>query len=77
MSEHAYDITYLLDIEPVKLDVPERGTVRKPLAAVPASVSALQEAMARELLQADEAHEALIQQFLRMAGQSFSGAGGQ
>lgn len=74
MNDHAYDISHLLDSEPFKIDVPDLPVTRMPIArAVPAappkpSVVDAQEAMARELMQAAEAHEELIRQYLRFSG---------
>ena len=74
MSEHAYDITYLLDIEPPRPELREvRVAAAAPVWPGPSGVAAAQEALARELLQADDLHEAFIQQYLRMAGQATSG----
>jgi hypothetical protein len=77
MNDHAYDITYLLDSEPAKVEVPELRIVRTPPPSSTAanvatvqSIAAAQDAMARELMLVDAAHEALIQQYLRMSGYS-------
>ncbi|WP_449429252.1 hypothetical protein [Rhodanobacter umsongensis] len=69
MNDHAYDISYLLESESVIADAPVPRMVKTPAAAPrkPSVVDA-QEAMARELLQAADAHEELIQQYLRMGG---------
>lgn len=70
MSDLAYDISYLLECEPVRTEPREvRVAAAPPVAPGPSSLAATQEALARELLQADAAHEAMIQQYLRMAGQ--------
>ena len=67
MSDLAYDISYLLECEPVRPELREvRVTAAPPLASGPTSVAAAQEALARELLQAADAHEAWIQRYLRM-----------
>lgn len=66
MSEHAYDITHLLDLEAV---VPARPAPAAPvIRAVPAAkppVDTLENALARELQQAAAAHEALVAEYLR------------
>jgi hypothetical protein len=72
MNDEAYDISHLLESEPVKVDVPELRIVRTPppppaLPARPVVVSA-QDAMAQELLKAAEAHEEMIRQYLRISG---------
>ena len=67
MSEQAYDISHLLESEPVRVAAPDLQIAKAPPAVPPRlSVAAAQEALARELLQAADAHEALIQQYLRM-----------
>jgi hypothetical protein len=70
MNDEAYDISHLLESEPVKADVPELRIVRAP-AAAPARtvVVTAQEAMAQELLKAAEAHEEMIRQYLRISGE--------
>jgi hypothetical protein len=74
MSDLAYDISYLLECEPVRPELREVRVVKAaPVAPGPSSLVVAQEALARELLQADGPHEALIQQYLRMAGQTTSG----
>ena len=71
MNDHAYDISYLLESEPARVEVPDLRMVRAALAPPPKppepSVADAQEAMARELLQAAEAHEELIRQYLRFS----------
>ncbi|HZX69639.1 MAG TPA: hypothetical protein VFE77_02375 [Rhodanobacter sp.] len=71
----AYDITHLLDVELPQADRPAPRVVRAvPTAAVmpaPSSVPAAQAALARELMQAAPIHDALVQQFLRMRGETF------
>ncbi|MDE2307743.1 MAG: hypothetical protein KGJ97_05560 [Xanthomonadaceae bacterium] len=74
MSDHAYDISYLLDSEMTTLEVPiAREQKAPPARPLPSPVAAAQEAMARELMQAAAAHEALIEQYLRTAPVSPSG----
>lgn len=67
MIDSAYDISYLLDAEPARVAAPVSRVVAPPAPRKP-SQAELQEAMARELLQADQIHEAMVQQFLRMYG---------
>jgi hypothetical protein len=72
MNDEAYDISHLLESEPVKAEVPELRIVRTPPGsptppARPMVVSP-QEAMAQELLKAAEAHEEMIRQYLRISG---------
>lgn len=72
MSDHAYDISYLLDPEAATVEAPQLRVVKAPPPApTTASLAAVQDAMACELMLADAAHEALIQQYLRMNGQAF------
>jgi hypothetical protein len=69
MNDEAYDISHLLESEPVKADVPELRIVRAlPAAAARTVVITAQEAMAQELLKAAEAHEEMIRQYLRISG---------
>ena len=70
MSDLAYDITYLIEAESAEPAAPPRVATRTPPAASPSPANALsaQEALARELLQVADAHEALIQQYLRFSG---------
>ncbi|MFC5437249.1 hypothetical protein ACFPME_11820 [Rhodanobacter umsongensis] len=68
MSEQAYDISYLLESEPARAAAPDLRIAKAPPARpAPSTVAAAQEALARELLQAAAAHEAMIEQYLRMA----------
>ncbi|GAB2534269.1 hypothetical protein [Rhodanobacter koreensis] len=69
MNDHAYDISYLLESESVVAEAPVPRIVKTPpVASRKPSVADAQEAMARELLLAADAHEELIQQYLRMGG---------
>lgn len=78
MSDHAYDISYLLDSETATVEAPQLRVVKTPPPApTAASLTAVQDAMACELMLADAAHEALIQQYLRMSGQTFRGVTSQ
>ncbi len=69
MSEHAYDITYLLESEPAAVRAPDLRAVQA-RSAVPSqpSLAEVQEAIARDLMQAAEAHEEMIRQYLRIRG---------
>lgn len=74
MSEQAYDISHLLESEPVRFAAPDLRIARAPPATTPTpplNVAAAQEALARELLQAAAAHEALIQQYLSMTDEGY------
>ncbi|TPG11342.1 hypothetical protein EAH88_02035 [Rhodanobacter glycinis] len=78
MNDLAYDISHLLESEPFKTSVPEFRTARVAYVAPPVqSVAAAQEALAKELLQAAAAHEALIQQYLRMTDVAYQDSYGQ
>jgi hypothetical protein len=79
MSDHAYDISYLLDSKTATVEVPQLQIVKTtpPPAPTAASLAAVQDAMACELMLADAAHEALIQQYLRMSGQAFRSVTGK
>src|SRR5487761_1374733 len=60
MSDHAYDISYLLDPEAATVEAPQLRVVKAPPPApTTASLAAVQDAMACELMLADAAHEAL------------------
>lgn len=73
MNDLAYDISHLAESEIFELDGNHFRTARTsapapaPVESTGPSLQALQEAMARELLQAAPVHEALIQQYLGMA----------
>jgi len=74
MSDHAYDISYLLESEMTTVDMPVvREQKTPPARPLPSPVAAAQEALARELMQAATVHEALIEQYLRTAVVSSSG----
>ncbi|MFC5581879.1 hypothetical protein [Rhodanobacter terrae] len=78
MSDHAYDISYLLDSETTTVEAPQLRVVKTPPPApTAASLAEVQEAMARELMLADAMHEAMIQQYLRMNGQAFRDVAGR
>ncbi|MEP6896941.1 MAG: hypothetical protein ABI870_00290 [Rhodanobacter sp.] len=83
MTDHAYDITHLLESELAKIDAPELRIVRTPpprpaapVASAIAGVAAAQEALARELMLASDVHEALIQQYLRISSNGIGDAFG-
>lgn len=64
MNDLAYDISYLLECEAPQAKAPVRPAVKAaPLPAVP-TLAGIQAALARELLQAGEAHEEWIRQYL-------------
>lgn len=78
MSEHAYDITYLLESEPSAVKAPElRAVQARPVPPPRPSLAEVQEAIARDLLQAAEAHEELIRQYLCVMGDTTRAATGQ
>ncbi|OOG63950.1 hypothetical protein B0E46_08430 [Rhodanobacter sp. B04] len=78
MSDHAYDISYLLESEPAKVETRDlRITKTAPVAPPRPSLAQVQEAMARELMQAAEFHEALIQQYLQISGKAYLEASAQ
>lgn len=80
MNDHAYDISYLLESELVKADVPELRVAKAPPPAAvsrQSAVVAAQEALARELLEIGGAHEELIQQYLRFSSGSVQDPFGQ
>ena len=75
MSDLAYDISHLLECEPARPELREvRVAEIVTVVPEPSSLAATQEALARDLLRADDRHEALIQQYLQMAGQTTFGA---
>lgn len=78
MSELAYDISHLPESEPFKTAAPDLRIAKvPPVALPPLSVAAAQEALARELLQAADMHEAMIQQYLRMTDAGYQDSYGQ
>ncbi len=68
MNDIAYDIGDLLDSEPATAEAPVLRVARTPPPAAPPDMVAAQAILARELLQAAEAHEKWIRQYLRMQG---------
>ena len=76
MNDIAYDISHLFDVELQQTAAPGLRAVRADCIAAattpPAlSITTAQEALARELLQSAPIHEEMIQQYLRMRGESF------
>lgn len=67
MTDNAYDISYLIDAEPARVEMPTSRVVAVPAPKKP-SQAEVQEAIARELMQACVIHEAMVQQFLRTFG---------
>ncbi|MEO7051984.1 MAG: hypothetical protein ABI128_10000 [Rhodanobacter sp.] len=78
MNDIAYDISHLFDVEPWQAAAPEARAVRTVPTVLaklpPPSVAVAQDALARELMQSAPIHEALIQQYLRMRGDTFGEA---
>jgi hypothetical protein len=78
MNDFVYDISHLLESEPVTAVAPDSRIAKTPPPAPAApSVADVQDSMARELLQAAEAHDALIQQYLRMTDDNYRDTYGQ
>ena len=77
----AYDISHLFDAEPQQAYAPEPRSVKAVPTTVaklpPPSIAVAQDALARELMQSAPIHEALIQQYLRMRGDTFPEADGE
>ncbi|WP_158881807.1 hypothetical protein [Rhodanobacter sp. L36] len=75
MSDHAYDISHLLDLDTIKGELNELRIVRTPppsqqapvMKSNKSSVAEAQDALARELMGAAVIHEALIRQYLSVA----------
>ncbi|HEV2681608.1 MAG TPA: hypothetical protein VGV14_13970 [Rhodanobacter sp.] len=76
MNDFVYDISHLLESEPVTAVASDSRIAKTPAPAAP-SVADVQDSMARELLQAAEAHDALIQQYLRMTDANYRDTYGQ
>lgn len=73
MSDQAYDISHLLAQDAAASAAPSLRIVGTPptvrsAAPAAADVASAQDKLARELLQSAPMHEALIQQYLRMTG---------
>lgn len=68
MSDLAYDISYLLDSEPARIEAPVPRVAKAVPAAPPPTLADAQAALARELLQAAEVHEEWIRQYLSVHG---------
>lgn len=81
MNDIAYDISHLFDVESQRPTAPAPRAVKAVLTAAvksaEPSITAAQEALARELMQSAPIHEALIQQYLRMSGETFREARGE
>lgn len=75
MNDIAYDISHLLDVERQQADVPAPRVVRAvptvPARVARSGVAEAQEALARELIQCAPIHDAMVQQYLRMSGETF------
>jgi hypothetical protein len=69
MTDIAYDITHLLEFE-LASSAPANPRVMKTssISSRPPVAPSVEDILARELMQSAGIHEALIQQYLRMAG---------
>ena len=71
MNDDAYDISHLLELDGFQ---PERFAKPAPNAPMPSpaieTVATTQEATARELLEASDAHEEMIRQFVAISRQT-------
>ena len=67
MNEPAYDISHLLEQELSIFATPSLRIVATPQAGRAADATSAEDQLARELLQSSAAHEAFIEQYLRMA----------
>jgi hypothetical protein len=74
MSELAYDISYLLDNEPAQAEPPVARVARAVPAPPPTSLADVQSRLARELLQAADAHEEWIRQYLSVCSAAVADA---
>jgi hypothetical protein len=74
MNDHAYDISYILEADLIDAGALIARTEKAPPApsGVP-TLAAAQEAMARELMQASDTHEAMIQQYLGICSSASNG----
>ena len=81
MNDIAYDISHFFDVEPQPVAAPEPWAVKVVATVVaklpPPSIAMAQDALARELMQSAPIHEEMIQQYLRMRGDTFGEAGDQ
>ncbi len=76
MNDAAYDITHLLELEAITPVMPEfRFATPAVVKARPSRIAAVQEALARELLQVADLHEEMIQQYWRMNQDSVTDTG--
>lgn len=66
MSEHAYDISHLLELEALAPARPApTSTVMRSVPAATPPVDTLEATLQRELQQAADAHDALVAEYLR------------
>ena len=75
MNDHAYDISYILEADLIDAGALIARTEKAP--ATPSgtpTLAAAQEAIARELMQAADTHEALIQQYLGISSSVSTGS---
>lgn len=72
MIETSYDISYLIDAELARGEPPASRVIAPPAQRKPTPAE-VQDALARELMQAAVIHEAMVQQFLRMYGPADEG----
>jgi len=77
MNDIAYDISHLLDAENHQADAPApaprvvRAVPTATARVVRSGVAEAQEALAHELLQSASIHDAMVQQYLRLSGETF------
>ncbi|EIM00007.1 MULTISPECIES: hypothetical protein [Rhodanobacter] len=74
MNDLAYDISYLIEHESARTEASPPRMARPVAPPAPPGTAATQAAMARELLQAAEAHEEWIRQYLGTQGSVQCGA---
>lgn len=72
-----YDISHLLDVELPQAKAPAPRVARAPARPKQHSVVEAQEALARELMQSAAIHDAMVQQYLRMRGDTCQQADGE
>lgn len=79
MNDIAYDISHFFDVERQRVAAPESRAVKAVPTVVaklpPPSIAVAQDALAHELMQSAPIHEEMIQQYLRMCGDTFREAG--
>lgn len=75
MSDIAYDISYLLEAEPSQADTPAPRATRVvrivPVEPAQPGLDEVQNALAHELMQAAAIHDALVQQYPWISGETF------